>query len=170
MVAFLFSLEGVKLLFTGAAFGLSIYALVKTIGFSKVNILYGIQKLALEKARDCNLLCEALWERHFVEHKASGSEGKPFNFHIVNMELAASLSIINETLENFRQNDKKLFIHRIFWIQIKREAKMDLLYNADLKAGKYDEYSIKAAREALDSLKSCMPYTVAEQITHPKMG
>jgi hypothetical protein len=105
---------------------ISIFALLSTFtfawynkGYSKIAILHSIQKLVLEKSKDCN----ELWKEGKQKYFAASSSRIFFNQKAIIDEIIISIDLIENSLVEFNQPSKRDFFLRQFWIQCNSEIK-----------------------------------------------
>jgi len=101
------------------AFIASLFSVIYNLGYAKVNVLHSIQKLLLDKAKDCNLIYETTFENWSNRLYPAGMPSPPYSYGSVIDEIIISIQLLDNSLAEYTQMKKRDFFLKQFWIQLK---------------------------------------------------
>jgi len=100
---------------------ISIVALVlsiKNVGYSRINMFNTIQKMILDKAKDCNLLYSSNFENWIKSPSYIGMVKSEFSYSSIVNEVYVSVKLLENTLNEFRIPHKLDFFILQYWYQL----------------------------------------------------
>jgi len=135
--------------------GISILALLvalwssrETIKYSRINFLHLLQQLMLQKAKDCNLL----WENAFNVLTGVQFSNPSFKYVPTISEIIISIQLLDNSLVEYSQIDKRDFFLKQFWIQIDTSLREYFKDGVDLSG-----YHETTQQQIIDIIKTFNP-------------